>query len=372
MGTPVDQYTDRTCGSDFPQMLRDMVAQRQDAGQKTAAAPVYAWPDRQLFPLHTAEDILLSACYAIKQAAEVPSDVRHVVQRCYDAHVPGGWDRLASLLVGTLTKTAAEQPEQPVREAAPVYAFPQEQRLPLHTPELLQKSAEALDEQWAHLAYPALNRAADRILAQAVALGVEPPGRLYKYAGRAEPSAEHYLLQVGLRRQALRPLARQAYQTKEAGARGVSEEEMLLRDELLQRAERTYARLEGLAGHLGPHSTQDDVTHVMNQLKLADAATGLDRAYGTRGLEPPQMAVLGEEPAREHLKLAQMVMPMDSIQGLPLTFWSDALGPEFAEAVADATQTAADPEKLRDIIPTLPLDMRQSLERSLSALGRPR
>ena len=64
-------------------------------------------------------------------------------------------------------------------------------------------------------------------------------------------------------------------------------------------------------------------------------------------------------------------MPMQNktlLASLPLSFWQDALGDDVAQEIAPDGQL--DPMALDQILPTLPQDMKNTLETQLAAYNR--
>lgn len=365
--TVVDQRTDSHNGDDLPGVLRDLIA-RSNQRSKLAASEVFAWPEARLFPISNAEDIILSAAYAIKQGAAVPAHVYNILRSTVQAHGQD-WDGLAaSLTTYAQRKTAAAAPVRAVPAAA--FAFPGDQRLPLQTPALTVKSAAALAEQWRLVPYHAASDAAERVIQAAQHQGVPVPGQLWKLAGRAEPCRENYARQIDARKRLLASVSQKLAGAGANAARlGAAQEKIASSGELYEAGIRLYDQVLVAGQKLSQLSTQRDVSTVALLLKQADEATGLDQSYGSFGIEPPEMAVLGTEPAQEMLQIGPSSYPVDALAGLPLSFWQDALGPEFASEVQDPSGQTADLDKLIAIIPTLPLEMRQSLTVSLRSAG---
>jgi hypothetical protein len=107
------------------------------------------------------------------------------------------------------------------------------------------------------------------------------------------------------------------------------------------------------------------------QVKLAWAIEELDRKAGItkfydRTLYDPMRSVFNTEKfAAEFFKTAGVLQNKSLLQKLPMSFWQDALGDDIAKEIAPGG--SVDYQMLEQILPTLPADMKATLERQLAA-----
>ena len=150
-----------------------------------------------------------------------------------------------------------------------------------------------------------------------------------------------------------------------------------LRDQLSARVEAAYrngsekfasvfeafkADLEGAPAFL--HSRSE-------QLKLASAINTLDKQAGVqkyynKGIADPLTAVFNTEyPSKQYIKVSSALTNRALLEKLPLSFWSDALGPETVSEIAPGG--VLDVALLEQVISTLPADLKATLEIQLAA-----
>jgi len=56
------------------------------------------------------------------------------------------------------------------------------------------------------------------------------------------------------------------------------------------------------------------------------------------------------------------------LSSLPLTFWEDVLGPEIAQEIAPSGEVNL--ELLEQVLPTLPADIKATVQRQLAAYNK--
>lgn len=107
------------------------------------------------------------------------------------------------------------------------------------------------------------------------------------------------------------------------------------------------------------------------QLRLAAAINTLDKQadvqkYYNKGIADPLTAVFNTEyPSDQYIKISSALTNRALLEKLPLSFWSDALGPETIAEIAPGG--VLDVALLEQVISTLPADLKATLETQLAA-----
>jgi len=68
-----------------------------------------------------------------------------------------------------------------------------------------------------------------------------------------------------------------------------------------------------------------------------------------------------EKVAEESIDLAGRSIPLSKLAAMPATFWEDVVGPDMSRELMDKTG-AVDMDMVRQIVPTLPLDLKLILK----------
>lgn len=286
----------------------------------------FAWGSRRLYPVHTAEHAVVSALYA-REDPTVPPHVRAKIAEALEAYA--------------VPEEVLRKHEVKVASAPGDFLFPEEETYPVRDAgEVKTAEARMMEEAWKLPlerrveVFHKLATAADR---HGVTLGPVAQGW-----GLASFSAPEKVLE------------------------GVTARAFLVKDaEAKVPYEVICASIRSDPGALRDHASR---------VKLASTLLNLDKRSGIEALwnkrVPDPVLTVFNRPAKVG---AQMVVlgpesyDIQSLAGLPSTFWSDALGPEVVGEIAPGGQV--NPDRLMDILPTLPAPMMQSLTQSLHAAG---
>lgn len=279
----------------------------------------FAWPEKRFFPIHTAEHTVLSSMYRRKYAEDVPAFVDTSLDKAQDIY------GVKPLLVTTQEreKTAQVQPTM-------TYLLPRLKRLNVKTAADVPVAEKLLLEQYPKLSLEDRAEGFINLVKVARDMGVPLSNATHQMAGMTVCTTKTAADFIEARRCATKvPLFQQAYEKLAAAVR--TRGQLLTdRDELVKVAD-AIARLDQMADlqHLYDKKLPDPIKTVFNTTKLASDFIDLD----------------GRQ------------VSIQTLATLPTTFWEDVLGPEM---VKEVTNTAGDidTEKLRQIIPTLPLDLK--------------
>jgi hypothetical protein len=113
------------------------------------------------------------------------------------------------------------------------------------------------------------------------------------------------------------------------------------------------------------------ITDRSDQLKIAsllnemDKKAGIDRFYGKTILDPLRTVFNTEKLASDALNLGGYTFSLRKLSSLPSTFWADALGTDIVKEIAPDGNVKM--SALKEILPTLPQDLKTTLGRQLAA-----
>jgi len=290
------------------------IDESENAGRSSSA---FAWPARRLFPIDSPEQAALSYLYMTKQAS-VPAVVRMECEKAL---------RLYGVDIATgLTKTAAA----PTRE--PYYLLPEIKRFEIRNQESIKLAAEAILTHQKQLDANSRAQACTRLVKKAMEHNVELPMGIYKMAGLTASHAPRLKDWLRARAEAtVEPTIKKAY---------------LKMAEALDRAD-------------GYITDREDLIKVAGVIGELDEAAGLTKFYD-RSLPDPMNTVFNTDKiSEETLTVAGKPVPMSTLLALPPEVYGDIFGDDLAaEFIQDGE---VDPEMLKVILPTVPLDLQQAL-----------
>ena len=102
-----------------------------------APADIFADPVERKFPIHTPADAAISALYIYKQASVVDDDVKQNVEQVLREY---GLDELTILLNGEQEMEKVASDEE--------FLLPSKRKFPAFNPDMLEKSAAAIEQNW--------------------------------------------------------------------------------------------------------------------------------------------------------------------------------------------------------------------------------
>lgn len=284
----------------------------------------FAWPEKRAFPIYTKEHAAISQAYA-KHAEELPSHVRENLRLACDAHsVP------EDVFVPAQTKTAGDE----------FWLLPEQKRLRVasavdveYAVDALEKRAYQLTEEQRVEAYHNLTKAAE-------AFGVPVSPVLQKFAGNTLTDTEVLADWLEARSEA----------AEMVGNKIASVE---------------YKNLGQSYRHVNRYiSSKEDQVKLAQAIAELDKLAGIDKYIG-KSLPNPILTVWNTtKVAAEQLELNGMFFDKNMLASLPISFWNDALGPDFVSEFAPGGQV--DPAMLETVLQTLPADMKATLVTQLA------
>lgn len=329
----IDQTTDagfatlRVLSEKFP-ALREMAKTAELDSDEFSSLPnsAFAWPERRMFPLHNREHAALSLAYS-KVAAALPRAVQMNLEKA------------ASLY--DLDTSNFDQEEELEKCAGEEYWLLSGQR----RFRVASASDVKLAEQVVHqryLEFTPVERA-------------EIMHNLVKVAERYEvplaPSTKKF---AGITLTSTKVLKDWIGARKEAALRRNSP--------VAASYEKIAQAFDSSSEFIGDKQYQVKLAALLHDL---DTQAGLDKLYGSKILDPVQTVWNTDKIAAQCINIAGKTFDKNTLSSLPATFWSDAIGPDFAAEIAPGGQV--DPAALEQIIETLPNDLKSSLATNLAA-----
>lgn len=300
------------------------------AKAETLPAGAFAWPSKRMYPVNTPENTVLSVMYRDKSASAVPPEVDAALSTACEIY------GVNDLLSRARVVGAARHQEKiaSVQDDA-VWILPGLKRLRVKTASDLQQAETLLLKQYNKLALNDRVEGFVNLVKTARDLGVTLHPLTHRMAGMTVCTAEKTAELIEGRRCAVKdPLFKQAY-SRLGGA--FRERGGIIRD-------------------------REELVKAASALATIDSNAGIAHQYGTT-IPDPMLTVFSEKQAEDVVNLDGSEIPLTTLLGLPVTFWEDLLGPEISAEIAP--DGAVDPQKLQEVLPTLPLDLRIALKAQL-------
>lgn len=321
----------------FPKVAADLAAVDSAADPDRLPPTAFADPVARRFPVHEKTAAVASYLYARDAGGAVRPEVMQTIVDALDVYgVP------ADAFEPVVAKVAAEPEDH--------FVFPERRAWPMRTAGELKTAERRLHVEALRLLPEARVEAYGRIYKRAAELGVACDPGTARYAGMVDTDPRRLA-------DALR--ARGEAAAKHAADKTVGE---AVREKLAEVAAAVLAR---------PADARSRATRV----KLAAVVHELDRRAGLvpfydREIADPVATVFNTEKRAyaDDIELASRSVSAAKLAALPLTFFRDALGADFADELKTAGNRA-DPAKVAAIIPTLPGDMKRNLEVALRSAG---
>lgn len=289
-----------------------------DAQNEKRANSAFAWPERRLFPIDSPEQALLSSLYVSKQAAAIPEAVRERCARAVD---------LYGVQVPQVKTAAAPAPATPDE-----YLLPDLKRFRVRSPEDVKLASETLLRDQRKLDTQHRTKAAVGLVRKSAELRVAIPDAIYKMAGVTYSHTPTMRTWLEARAAATKnPAVKYAY---------------------LKLAEHTRAMEEMYFDRAAMIKTAE----VIGEL---DAAAGLDRHYGRKLPDPVQTVFNTDKIAEETMQFAGKQVPVSQLLAISPDAYRNAFGDDLANEFISGDDI--DPEQLRVILPTVPMDLQKVL-----------
>jgi hypothetical protein len=300
-------------------LVREMLktASFNKEGVEDLPSSVFAWEAERRFPVHTKEDTIASVLYRSKLGSDVPKYVDEKLAKAVEIH------QIDEHIFAT-TKLAAT--------TEPVYALPEDKRLPLNNPGQIKVAEHVLLRDFERLP---LEKRADTFSRLAIA------------------ARKHEIeLQPLTQKMAGMTISNTATLRKWLEARAT------VTQEKISAAFDTLA--DGLAN--APEHIQDrtSLVKLASTIDQLDRKAGLNKYYDRKLPDPLQTVFNTEKIAMEMVDVAGMQVPVETLMQLPPEIWEQVDAPELAELAQ-----AGDPVTFKQVFDTMPLDIKVVLQGQL-------
>ena len=281
------------------------------------ASTAFAWEDERLFPIDTPAHAALSRVYMEKQAG-VPKEV---VEKC---------DKALSLYQIDMPlneKTAS------VPEVLDNYLLPDIKRLWVDSPEDVKLASEAVLRNNRRMDVNTKALASVNLIKKAAKFNTPVHPTILKYAGVTMCNTKNLKDWVEVR------------------------SNMTADENIMQGYHKFAQELDTLPPIV---SNRDGLLKTAAVLHELDTAAELSKFYGTK-LQDPMLSVFNmDKVADEMLNLAGRQVPTETLLAIDPDIYRDAFGDDLVQDFIDATGEI-DPEQLKIILPTVPLDLQRAL-----------
>jgi hypothetical protein len=286
----------------------------------------FAWPTQRRFPVHTPEHAVVSHLY-VNANPQTPAFVRLKVAEALEAY--------------GVSKDALARVETKVAETDEDFIFPENHTYPVRSHREVKMAEARLLDQVERLPLPSRVAAFHKLAQAAERHGVtlQPAAQAWGMAALSNP---------GL---VIDGLAARAHLAKTAEARAAyANAANALRAE--PTALRSFPARVKLASVL---------------LKL-DGANGLDTLYGKKIPDP--LHTVFNEPMKVSAHMIDIgggAYDLQDLTNLPAHFYADTLGQDVVREIAPGGRVTA--EKLAEVLPTLPMELKRVLGETLRSAG---
>jgi hypothetical protein len=121
-------------------------------------------------------------------------------------------------------------------------------------------------------------------------------------------------------------------------------------------------KFQGVRSFITKREDQIKLASLLNEM---DKKSGVDQFYGKSILDPLRTVFNTEKLASDALNLGGYTFSIKKLASLPSTFWSDALGDDIMREIAPDGDVKL--SMLKEILPTLPQDLKNNIGRQLAA-----
>jgi hypothetical protein len=283
------------------------------------ADSAFAWPERRLFRIDTPAHAALSKMFMEKQAG-IPADVVSLCDKALD---------LFGVKLDLTVKTAAAN-----MPADDDYLLPSIRRLLVRDKNDVKLASEAIRNNLKKMDTRTRAQACTNLVKKAVELEQKVPMWVLKFAGYT--MCDTVLLRDWI------------------GARAEATEDAQLKFGYNKLAE----ELKPLPKMCG---SRDELIKVASVLRELDEAAGLEKFYDRSMLDPLSTVFNTDKLADDVLELAGKQVPMQDLLSIDPEVYKDVFGEDLSGEFIDPTTNEIDAEKLKTILPTVPLDLQRTL-----------
>jgi len=291
-------------------------------------ATAFAWPGCRQFPIHTREHAAMSLGYR-KFASAVPQEVDMMLKKAAELY-----EIDTKIFDQTVTKQASQDQ----------WLLPEKQRFKVASAGDVKFAERVLHEKYATLSVEDRTQAFYRLCKFAEQYDVPLMPATHKLAGFTITSTR---------------MLKSAFESREMAAKNLGSNLAAAYEKVAQMFDNTDPYLKDRSYQL----------KLASELARLDRESGVDRFYGKSIPDPVRTVFNMDKLASEHIKIGTgMLANKQLLSSLPLTFWEDVLGPEIAQEIAPSGEVNL--ELLEQVLPTLPADIKATVQRQLAAYNK--
>lgn len=286
----------------------------------------FAWPGERRYPIHTREQAALSLAYSKVAAEKVPTDVLQKLAMAADVY--------------GIPKDAFDHPKLEKRAAMEFWLLPEKKRFRVASADDVKVAETVLHEKYAQLS---VYDRAEAFL------------QLHK-------AAEHFEVPLTPSTEKLAGFTITSTQILKDWIEARQEAAMKIGSEMAPAYELLASKFKGVRPYITKRDDQIKLASLLNEL---DHKSGVDKFYGKSILDPLRTVFNTEKLASDAMDLGGYTFSIKKLAALPSTFWSDALGSDIMREIAPDGNVKM--SMLKEILPTLPQDLKTTIGRQLAA-----
>jgi hypothetical protein len=316
INTDVTQHLLREVLQEYPELAKHAQVVSSGPGVRDSLPlSSFADPHNRYYPVHTPEHAILSKAYTTKVANVAP----HVVARIDDA----------------LDLFGLELPESDVvKEASTAeveFLLPSQRKIPIRDASDIPYAEAALLRNRSKLQVKTAASAAIKLVKYAADAGLDVSPTVLSMAGIAQCDTSKAAMWIEARADAVKEASHsEAYMQVSSFVRGLSD-----------------------------GATRADLTKLASAVEELDVLSGLTQHYG-RKLPDPMATVFNTKVAMQpSMDLGGSMVPVSKLVAMGPEIIGDILGDDIVPEISSDGEV--DPQKLMEILETLPKDMKELL-----------
>jgi len=286
----------------------------------------FAWPGERRYPIHNKEQTALSLAYSKIASKHLPSDVSSSLEK-------------AAKMYGISADLFAH-PVMDKKAFLEFWLLPNKKRFRVASSDDVKIAENILHEKYAQLS---VYDRAEAFL------------QLHK-------AAEHYEVALTPSTEKLAGFTITSTQILKDWIEARQTAAIKLGSELASAYDLLAAKYRGVKPYITQREDQIKIAALLNEL---DKKSGVNQFYGKSILDPLRTVFNTEKLANDALDLGGYTFSIKKLASLPSTFWSDVLGSDIMREIAPDGNVKI--SALKEVLPTLPKDLKLVLGRQLAA-----
>jgi hypothetical protein len=308
--------------------LREMskTAELEPAEFSSLSDEAFAWPGRRVFPLHNREHAALSIAYSKVASEKIPTDVIENLKKAAEVYA--------------IPLEFFNSPKLEKRASSEFWLLPEKKRFRVASAEDVKVAETILHEKYAQLATE------DR---------AEAFFQLHK-------AAEYYNVVLTPSTEKLAGFTITSTQILKDWLEARKEAALKLGSALAPLYDKLAQQYAGVRPFITDRTDQLKLAGLINDL---DKQSGVATYHGKKIPDPLQTVFNTEKLASDAFNLGGYTFSLKKLASIPPSFWADALGDDVLREIAPDGNVKM--SMLKEILPTLPQDLKLTIGRQLAA-----